>query len=44
MKTLTSLALTSDNVALKLQTGVLFSRRVGTDPTYSLTGQLAFGF
>ena len=35
---------TTDNVALKLQTGVMFSRRPGTDPVYSVTGQLAFAF
>ena len=35
---------TTDNIALKLQTGVMFSRRPGTDPVYSVTGQLAFAF
>jgi len=35
---------TTDNIALKLEAAALFSRRSGTDPSYSLTGQLAWAF
>ena len=35
---------TSDNVALKLQAGVLWSRTAGVDPRLTLTGQVAFAF
>ena len=35
---------TTDNVALKLQAGLAFSDRAGTDPMLTLTGQAAFAF
>lgn len=35
---------TTDNIALKLQAGLMFSDRAGTDPTLTLTGQVAFAF
>ena len=35
---------TTDNIALKVQAGLTFSERAGTDPLLTLTGQLAFAF
>jgi hypothetical protein len=35
---------TTDNIALKLQSGVLFSRAPGAKPLFILIGQLAFAF
>jgi hypothetical protein len=36
--------LTSENVALKAQAAVMFSRAPGSDPLFTLTGQIAFAF
>lgn len=35
---------TTDNIALKAQAGVTFSRAPGSDPLFTLTGQVAFAF
>jgi hypothetical protein len=35
---------TSDNIALKVQAGVAFSRAPGSDPLFTVTGQVAFAF
>ncbi|HEY6039320.1 MAG TPA: hypothetical protein VIV58_33790 [Kofleriaceae bacterium] len=35
---------TTDNIALKVQAGLMFSDRAGSDPMLTLTGQLAFAF
>jgi hypothetical protein len=35
---------TSENIVLKLQTGVVVSRAPGSDPLFNVTGQVAFAF